>query len=129
MIYFNESIAHWDPYADFNGRLTFSYKANDTQVDSDAPAEVEFIIDIQAGSAETPTIWRKACLYNKDEDYLTFRSLTTDITYRPSIMLDPEVKVDRNNKTPIWKIDNSMMDASAETMERFLAGLEYLESL
>ena len=91
--------------------------------------KVEFIIDIQAGSAETPTIWRKACLYNKDEDYLTFRSLTTDITYRPSIMLDPEVKVDRNNKTPIWKIDNSMMDASAETMEMFLAGLEYLESL
>lgn len=87
---------------------------------------VEFVIDIEAGPEVAPTIWRKACIFNRDEDYLTFRSLTADNTYRPSIMLDRDEKADKIDDALIWKIDNSMCDASAQTMERFLDYLELM---
>jgi len=80
------------------------------------PDQVEFIIDNCAGPIDDPKLWRKVCLYNKEQDYLTFRSLTTDNTWKSKVFL--------NQEGSEWIIDNSMMDASAQTMQRFLMHLE-----
>lgn len=54
--------------------------------------------------------WRKVMLVNLDTEMVTFRSTTTDQTYKPRKLLDPASG---------WFLDNSMQDASVEQTRMF----------
>ena len=59
--------------------------------------------------------WQKVLLVNRETGIATFRSITTDPTYRPKKEL-------RSGSG--WWLDNSMMDANAQQMRQFLKQLE-----
>jgi len=59
--------------------------------------------------------WQKVMLVNRETGTATFRSITTDATYRPKKVLRPDSG---------WWLDNSMMDANVQQMREFLKYLE-----
>lgn len=61
--------------------------------------------------------WRKVMIVDTNCKKATFRSLTTDSSYKPIINID-------NNSA--WNIDNSMIDCSTEIMRFFLKELKSL---
>ena len=59
--------------------------------------------------------WRKIMLVDTRREICTFRSTTTSVDYKP-IIVDP-------HRSP-WRMDNSMQDASAAMMRKFLSVME-----
>jgi hypothetical protein len=57
--------------------------------------------------------WRKIMIVDTANRFATFRSCTTDLTYRPVFRLP---RTD-------WRMDNAMQDASTAIMRRFLGRL------
>ena len=54
--------------------------------------------------------WRKIMIVASNLDFCTFRSTTTDESYKPSI-------ISRNQS--VWRLDNAMQDASTAIMREF----------
>ena len=62
--------------------------------------------------------WRKIMIVDSRHTIATFRSCTTNSTYRPALII----------RAATWRMDNAMMDASTEIMRRFHTVLESLSS-
>ena len=69
------------------------------------------IIEVPDGS------WRKVMIVDLERGLCTFRSTTTDTSYKPII---------RDGMTYPWLMDNAMQDASTATMREFLRVLREL---
>lgn len=60
--------------------------------------------------------WRKIMIVDTEGEFCTFRSTTTDDSYKPVVLL-PQTH---------WRMDNAMQDASAAIMRNFLSVLREL---
>ena len=76
-----------------------------------------FIIVQMPDIAQVPDkAWRKIMIVDTKREFCTFRSTTTDDSYKPVVLL-PQTH---------WRMDNAMQDASAAIMRKFLSVLREL---
>ncbi|MCK4947728.1 MAG: hypothetical protein KAQ99_01420 [Candidatus Aureabacteria bacterium] len=61
-------------------------------------------------SQEPGNTWRKIMIVKQDFSLITFRSCTTEKTYRPKIYMEDD---------SLWFVDNAMMDVSVQVMKIF----------
>jgi len=69
----------------------------------------EFLVCVEPGG-----VWRKAVLFHRPSQTLTFRGLTTDTSYGP---------VKKSELQSDWRIDNSMQDMPAQFVRAYLGRL------
>ena len=82
-------------------------------IEPDWGEEPLFLVAVQVEGGS----WRKIMIIDTHHKLCTFRSTTTDSSYRPVI---------RDQHKGVWYLENSMQDASTATMRAFLNGFRSL---